>query len=99
MACFLKHPGPDSLRRFTRESLDEIEKRIAKEKAETATKPVVEEEVREIKPKGDLEAGKTLPFIYGDIPPELVGDPLEELDPFYASKRVSLRKSAFTCDI
>ncbi|XP_032891306.1 sodium channel protein type 4 subunit alpha-like [Amblyraja radiata] len=87
MACFLKHPGPDSLRRFTRESLDEIEKRIAKEKAETATKPVVEEEVKEIKPKGSLEAGKALPFIYGDIPPKLVGDPLEELDPFYASKR------------
>ncbi|XP_078251207.1 sodium channel protein type 3 subunit alpha-like [Rhinoraja longicauda] len=85
MACFLKHPGPDSLRRFTRESLDEIEKRIAKEKAEKATKSVVEEEVSERKPKGSLEAGKALPFIYGDVPPELVGEPLEELDPFYAS--------------
>ncbi|XP_059811670.1 sodium channel protein type 4 subunit alpha A [Hypanus sabinus] len=87
MACFLKHPGPDSLRRFTRESLAEIEKRIAKEKAEKTTKPLVEEEECKLKPKSDLEAGKTLPFIYGDIPLELIGEPLEELDPYYGSKR------------
>ncbi|XP_069760955.1 sodium channel protein type 4 subunit alpha A [Narcine bancroftii] len=87
MACFLKHPGPDSLRRFTRESLAEIEQRLAKEKAEKATKLVVEEEEQILQPKSDLEAGKSLPFIYGDIPPELIGEPLEELDPFYGSKR------------
>ncbi|XP_067869321.1 sodium channel protein type 4 subunit alpha-like [Heterodontus francisci] len=87
MACFLKHPGPDSLRRFTRESLAEIEKRIAKEKAEKATKPVIEDEDEKPQPKSDLEIGKPLPFIYGDVPPELVGEPLEELDRFYSSKR------------
>lgn len=35
-----------------------------------------------------LEAGKTLPFIYGDTPPELLGTPLEDLDPFYQSQKV-----------
>uniref|UniRef100_UPI00398EC875 sodium channel protein type 4 subunit alpha B n=1 Tax=Pristiophorus japonicus TaxID=55135 RepID=UPI00398EC875 len=87
MACFLKHPGPDSLRRFTRESLAEIEKRIAQEEAEKATKIAVEGEDVTRLPKSDLEVGKPLPFIYGDIPPELVAEPLEELDPFYSSKR------------
>ncbi|XP_078079937.1 sodium channel protein type 4 subunit alpha-like [Mustelus asterias] len=87
MACLLRHPGPDSLRRFTRESLAEIEKRFAEEKAETATKPLTEEEVAKPQPKSDLEVGKPLPFIYGDLPPELVGEPLEELDRFYSSKR------------
>ncbi|XP_043531181.1 sodium channel protein type 4 subunit alpha-like [Chiloscyllium plagiosum] len=87
MACFLTHPGPDSLRKFTRESLAEIEKRIAKEKAEKATKPPVEDEDDKPQPKSDLEAGKPLPFIYGDLPSNLIAEPLEELDPFYSSKR------------
>uniref|UniRef100_A0A672LWW3 Sodium channel protein type 2 subunit alpha-like n=1 Tax=Sinocyclocheilus grahami TaxID=75366 RepID=A0A672LWW3_SINGR len=30
-----------------------------------------------------LEAGKQLPRIFGDIPPGLVGVPLEDIDPFY----------------
>ncbi|XP_048470348.1 sodium channel protein type 4 subunit alpha-like [Rhincodon typus] len=87
MACHLIHPGPDSLRKFTRESLAEIEKRIATEKAEKATKPPIEDEDEKPQPKSDLEAGKPLPFIYGDLPPELIAEPLEELDPFYGSKR------------
>jgi len=40
------------------------------------------------KPASDLEAGKSLPFIYGDPPPEFVNTPLEELDPFYRSQKV-----------
>ncbi len=41
------------------------------------------------KPSSDLEAGKALPFIYGDPPPNLLNVPLEELDPFYKAKKVS----------
>ncbi|KAF1540780.1 Sodium channel protein type 1 subunit alpha, partial [Eudyptes schlegeli] len=41
------------------------------------------------KPSNDLEAGKTLPFIYGDIPPGMVSEPLEDLDPYYINKKVS----------
>lgn len=40
------------------------------------------------KPASDLEAGKPLPFIYGEPPPELLNTPLEELDPFYQSQKV-----------
>ncbi|NWQ73260.1 SCN1A protein, partial [Columbina picui] len=39
------------------------------------------------KPSSDLEAGKTLPFIYGDIPPGMVSEPLEDLDPYYINKK------------
>ncbi|NWU88898.1 SCN1A protein, partial [Upupa epops] len=42
------------------------------------------------KPSNDLEAGKTLPFIYGEIPPEMVSEPLEDLDPYYINKKVSV---------
>lgn len=41
-------------------------------------------------PASDLEAGKPLPFIFGDPPPELLNTPLEELDPFYQSQKVLL---------
>ncbi|NXF12724.1 SCN4A protein, partial [Smithornis capensis] len=40
------------------------------------------------KPSSDLEAGKNLPLIYGDPPLELIGTPLEDLDPFYKDKKV-----------
>ncbi|NXC40580.1 SCN4A protein, partial [Penelope pileata] len=39
------------------------------------------------KPSSDLEAGKNLPLIYGDPPLELIGTPLEDLDPFYKDKK------------
>lgn len=42
------------------------------------------------KPASDLEAGKPLPFIYGEPHPELLNTPLEELDPFYQSQKVCL---------
>ncbi|KAK5888683.1 hypothetical protein CesoFtcFv8_014749 [Champsocephalus esox] len=35
------------------------------------------------KPRADLEAGKQLPRIFGEIPTELIGVPLEDIDPFY----------------
>ncbi|KAJ3601039.1 hypothetical protein NHX12_032012 [Muraenolepis orangiensis] len=39
------------------------------------------------RPTSDLEAGKTLPFIYGNPPPELINTPLEELDSYYQSRK------------
>ncbi|NXW23000.1 SCN3A protein, partial [Circaetus pectoralis] len=53
------------------------------------------------KPNSDLEAGKTLPFIYGDIPPGMVSEPLEDLDPYYINEKVSdvrcLSLSTYIC--
>lgn len=44
------------------------------------------------RPRPDLEAGKQLPRIFADIPPHLLGVPLEDIDPFYfKDKRVGLR--------
>ncbi|ELW47111.1 Sodium channel protein type 2 subunit alpha [Tupaia chinensis] len=81
-------PGPDSFRFFTRESLAAIEQRIAEEKAKRPKQERKDEDDENgPKPNSDLEAGKSLPFIYGDIPPEMVSEPLEDLDPFYINKK------------
>lgn len=42
------------------------------------------------KPARCLEAEKPLPFIYGEPAPEYLNTPLEELDPYYQSQKVSL---------
>ncbi|XP_078250797.1 LOW QUALITY PROTEIN: sodium channel protein type 2 subunit alpha [Pogona vitticeps] len=86
--ALLVPPGPDSFRYFTRESLSAIEKRCAEEKAKKPKQdhPDVDDE-NGPKPNSDLEAGKTLPFIYGDIPPGMVSEPLEDLDPYYSNKK------------
>ncbi|NXP80167.1 SCN5A protein, partial [Ramphastos sulfuratus] len=34
-------------------------------------------------PQFDLQACKKLPDIYGTVSPELIGEPLEDIDPFY----------------
>ncbi|KAL2085250.1 hypothetical protein ACEWY4_018570 [Coilia grayii] len=84
MAATLLPPGPDSLHRFTRESLAGIEQRIAEEEAKNAKK--YQEDLGDVelpKARADLEAGKQLPRIFGDIPSALVGVPLEDIDPFY----------------
>ncbi|XP_075299486.1 sodium channel protein type 4 subunit alpha isoform X1 [Opisthocomus hoazin] len=81
-------PGPENLRPFTPASLAAIEQRIAEAEALKVKKQQVElPEEEEIKPSSDLEAGKNLPLIYGDPPPELIGTPLEDLDPFYKDKK------------
>uniref|UniRef100_A0A8B9VYR9 Sodium channel protein n=1 Tax=Anas zonorhyncha TaxID=75864 RepID=A0A8B9VYR9_9AVES len=75
---------------FTQESLAAIEKRIADEKSNRDKDEHKDDgghEENHQKPSNDLEAGKTLPFIYGDIPPEMVSEPLEDLDPYYANKK------------
>ncbi|KAF7711992.1 hypothetical protein HF521_001003 [Silurus meridionalis] len=92
-APLLAPPGPDSFKKFTRESLANIEKRIAEEKKKKPVKPRSDSSHRDDdddsgpKPNSDLEAGKSLPFIYGDIPPGMVTVPLEDLDPFYLNKK------------
>ncbi|XP_070587769.1 sodium channel protein type 2 subunit alpha-like isoform X9 [Erythrolamprus reginae] len=81
-------PGPDSFRFFTRESLAAIEKRSAEEKAKRPKQEHTDNDDESgPKPNSDLEAGKTLPFIYGDIPPGMVSEPLEDLDPYYSNKK------------
>nr|XP_025033581.1 sodium channel protein type 1 subunit alpha-like [Pelodiscus sinensis] len=80
-------PGPDSFHYFTRESLAAIEQRIAAEKAKSSKQDRKDDDENGPKPNSDLEAGKTLPFIYGDIPPGMASEPLEDLDPYYINKK------------
>ncbi|XP_036420007.1 sodium channel protein type 4 subunit alpha B isoform X3 [Colossoma macropomum] len=90
MARLLPHTDTDAFRRFTPESLVEIERRMAEEAAEQERRKALNIEIPEEdlpKPSIDLEAGKALPFIYGDPPPELLNIPLEELDPYYKAKK------------
>lgn len=92
MACLLLPAGTDVFRRFTPESLAECERLKAEADAEEAQRKAQNIEILEEdlpKPSKDLEVGKSLPFIYGDPPPELLNIPLEELDPYYKSKKVS----------
>lgn len=85
-------PGPENLRPFTPASLAAIEQRMAEAEALRIKRQQVEmPEEEEVKPSSDLEAGKNLPLIYGDPPPELIGTPLEDLDPFYKDKKVRAR--------
>ncbi|XP_060794421.1 sodium channel, voltage gated, type VIII, alpha subunit a isoform X12 [Neoarius graeffei] len=90
-APLLAPPGPDSFKLFTLESLDNIEKRIAEEKAKPPPKPDSsyrdDDDENKPKPNSDLEAGKNLPFIYGDIPSRMVAKPLEDIDPFYMNQK------------
>ncbi|XP_038853010.1 sodium channel protein type 2 subunit alpha-like isoform X5 [Salvelinus namaycush] len=89
MAQLLVPPGPDSFCRFCPDSLAAIERRITEEEAR---KPRVDRcsdsnDDNEPKPNSDLEAGKSLPFIYGDVPQGFVSTPLEDLDPFYSNQK------------
>ncbi|XP_005393346.1 PREDICTED: sodium channel protein type 9 subunit alpha [Chinchilla lanigera] len=83
----LPPPGPQSFVRFTKQSLAHIEQRIAERKAQEPKEEKKDDEEEGPKPSSDLEAGKQLPFIYGDIPPGMVSEALEDLDPYYADKK------------
>uniref|UniRef100_A0A3Q2P5V8 Sodium channel protein n=1 Tax=Fundulus heteroclitus TaxID=8078 RepID=A0A3Q2P5V8_FUNHE len=93
MAPLLLPIGAEVFRRFTPASLEEIQRRHEiEEKAQQSRKEqnievliIAEEDLP--KPASDLEAGKPLPFIYGDPPPEFLNIPLEELDPFYQAQK------------
>uniref|UniRef100_A0A3Q1FP53 Sodium channel protein n=1 Tax=Acanthochromis polyacanthus TaxID=80966 RepID=A0A3Q1FP53_9TELE len=87
MAQLLVPPGPDSFRPFVPESLAAIERRIAEEVARRrADRRSDTDDENGPKPNSDLEAGKSLPFIYGDTPPHLVSTPLEDMDPYYSNQ-------------
>ncbi|KAM7422421.1 hypothetical protein PAMA_010462 [Pampus argenteus] len=92
-APLIAPPGPDSFKKFTPESLANIEKRINEEKNKQPPKPRSDSSHRdtsddnEPKPNSDLEAGKSLPFIYGDVPNGMSATPLEDLDPYYLNKK------------
>ncbi|XP_036593864.1 sodium channel protein type 11 subunit alpha [Trichosurus vulpecula] len=63
-----------------------IEKLIAAEKLKKKTQDPSAFEVSP-RPQLDLKVSRKLPKIYGDIPPEVVGKPLEDLDPFYVNHK------------
>ncbi|NWR40864.1 SCNAA protein, partial [Regulus satrapa] len=81
----------NNFRRFTPESLAAIEERIAKKKKDQAkvkdkSKNRGAEEDK-LTPQLDLKICKTLPSLYGDIPAELIGEPLEDFDPYYSDHK------------
>lgn len=88
-----------SFQRFTPESLAAIEKKIAekKEKQAKLKQETTDQEVEEDKvtPQLDLKTCKKLPSLYGDVPAELIGEPLEDLDPYYSDHRVKILKTFF----
>ncbi|XP_023372130.1 sodium channel protein type 7 subunit alpha [Otolemur garnettii] len=65
---------------FTRESYELIKQRIAKKHNE-------EHEEEDLKADTDLEVGKKLPFIYGNLSQGMVSEPLEDVDPYYYKKK------------
>ncbi|XP_053401964.1 sodium channel protein type 4 subunit alpha B-like isoform X1 [Mercenaria mercenaria] len=83
-------------RLFTRNSLFEIEKRIAAEKAKAALEAAKDSDDDEgpahqeepLKPNVKLEAGKKLPPTLEDyFLPEHIGRPLEDIDEYYQNKK------------
>lgn len=97
-APLLAPPGPDSFKRFTKESLVFLEQRIKEEKNRKPPKQDSsyrdDDDENKPRPNSDLEAGKSLPYIYGDIPKGMVAVPLDDLDPFYMhTQKVSFKKT------
>ncbi|KAJ7322135.1 hypothetical protein JRQ81_018422 [Phrynocephalus forsythii] len=74
--------GTNNFRRFTRESLVAIEKRIAAKKECKDPPPA-----KKLRPQLDLQQFQKLPALYGNLPPELIGEPLEDLDPYYNDQK------------
>uniref|UniRef100_A0A8C6MEC9 Sodium channel protein n=1 Tax=Nothobranchius furzeri TaxID=105023 RepID=A0A8C6MEC9_NOTFU len=90
MAPLLPPVGAEVFRHFTPASLEEISKRHEAEIKEQQRRKEKNIEIAEEdlpKPANDLEAGKRLPFIFGDPPPEFLNTAVEELDPFYQSQK------------
>ncbi|NXG58449.1 SCN5A protein, partial [Hemiprocne comata] len=80
-------PGTNNFRKFTHKSLAAIEKRIAakKDRRRNTTDHKPKEKPR---PQLDLKAFQKLPALYGNPPPELIGEPLEDLDPYYEDHKI-----------
>ncbi|XP_052042942.1 sodium channel protein type 10 subunit alpha isoform X4 [Apodemus sylvaticus] len=82
--------GTTNFRRFTPESLAEIEKQIAAHRAAKKARAKhrgQKDKGEKPRPQLDLKACNQLPRFYGELPAELVGEPLEDLDPFYSTHR------------
>ncbi|XP_015272065.1 PREDICTED: sodium channel protein type 5 subunit alpha-like, partial [Gekko japonicus] len=77
--------GANNFRPFTQESLAAIEKRIAAKKE--CKDPPPEDKPR---PQLDIQAFQKLPALYGNPPSELIGEPLEDLDPYYDDHKTFL---------
>lgn len=93
----------NSFRRFTPESLAAIEERIAKKTPQQAkfNWKNKDQGVEEDKPTPqlDLKTCKKLPSLYGDLPVELIGEPLEDFDPYYSDHKVKTFESVFLFNI
>ncbi|XP_018877192.3 sodium channel protein type 7 subunit alpha [Gorilla gorilla gorilla] len=76
----LASPEPKGLVLFTKESFELIKQHIAKTHNE-------DHEEEDLKPNPDLEVGKELPFIYGNLSQGMVSEPLEDVDPYYYKKK------------
>ncbi|NWS38328.1 SCN5A protein, partial [Probosciger aterrimus] len=86
MAEFLL-PGTNNFRKFTSESLAAIKKRIAARRS--CQKNTIDQKPEEKpRPQLDLKAFQKLPALYGNPPPELIGEPLEDLDPYYKDREI-----------
>ncbi|NXJ54563.1 SCN5A protein, partial [Spizaetus tyrannus] len=86
MAEFLL-PGTNNFRKFTCESLAAIEKRIAAKR--NCQRNTIDQKPKEKpRPQLDLKAFQKLPALYGNPPPELIGEPLEDLDPYYKDRKI-----------
>ncbi|NXJ37704.1 SCN5A protein, partial [Ciconia maguari] len=86
MAEFLL-PGTNNFRKFTYESLAAIEKRIAA-KRNCRRNTIDQQPEEKPRPQLDLKAFQKLPALYGNPPPELIGEPLEDLDPYYKDHKI-----------
>ncbi|XP_035172676.1 sodium channel protein type 5 subunit alpha-like isoform X3 [Oxyura jamaicensis] len=79
--------GTNNFHKFTCESLAAIEKRIAAKK--DCQKNTIDQKPEEKpRPQLDLKAFQKLPALYGNPPPELIGEPLEDLDPYYKDRKI-----------
>ncbi|KAF1459871.1 Sodium channel protein type 5 subunit alpha, partial [Pygoscelis antarcticus] len=79
--------GTNNFHKFTYESLAAIEKRIAAKR--NCRKNTIDQKPEEkLHPQLDLKAFQKLPALYGNPPPELIGEPLEDLDPYYKDRKI-----------
>ncbi|KAK2512633.1 sodium channel protein type 5 subunit alpha [Columba guinea] len=95
MAEFLL-PGTNNFHKFTHESLAAIKKRIAA-KRNCRRNTVDQKPEEKPRPQLDLKAFQKLPALYGNPPPDLIGEPLEDIDPYY--KDIYFAKKEGTSDI
>ncbi|KGL78222.1 Sodium channel protein type 5 subunit alpha, partial [Tinamus guttatus] len=89
MDPLLWSPETNGFRRFTAESLAAIEQRIAERKKRQNKDKEESQDAEEEKltPQLDLKTCKKLPSLYGDLPEDLIGEPLEDFDPYYSDHK------------